>query len=49
MVGDAVEQGRGHFGVAEHGRPFAEREVRSDDDPGTLLKLADEVEQQLSS
>src|SRR3546814_221027 len=41
------EQRRGHFGVAEHGRPFAEGEVRGDDDAGPLIKLADEVEQQL--
>src|SRR3546814_620120 len=43
------EQRRGHFGVAEHGRPFAEGEVRGDDDAGPLIKLADEVEQQLPS
>src|SRR3546814_8085431 len=49
VVGDAVEQRRGHFGVAEHGRPFAEGEVRGDDDAGPLIKLADEVEQQLPS
>src|SRR3546814_19926588 len=49
VVGDAVEQRRGHFGVAEHGRPFAEGEVRGDDDAGQLIKLADEVEQQLPS
>ena len=29
VVGDAVEQGRGHLGLAEHCRPFAEREARS--------------------
>ena len=49
VVGDAVEQGRGHLGIAEHGRPFAEGEVRGDDDAGPLIKLADEVEQQLPS
>jgi hypothetical protein len=48
-VGDAVEQRRGHLGIAEHGRPFAEGEVRGDDDAGPLIKLADEVEQQLPS
>src|SRR3546814_18415884 len=49
VVVDAVEQRRGHFGVAEYGRPFAEGDVRGDDDAGPLIKLADEVEQQLPS
>lgn len=46
---NAVEQRRGHLGIAEDGRPLAEREVRGDDDAGALIKLADEVEQQLPS
>src|SRR3546814_16384470 len=49
VVGDAVEQRRGHLGIAEDGGPLAEREVRGDDDAGALIKLADEVEQQLPS
>ena len=49
VVSDPAEQGRGHLGLAEHCRPFAEREARSDDDAGALIKLADQVEQQLLS
>src|SRR3546814_2117522 len=49
VVGDAVEQRRGHLGIAEDGGPLAEREVRGDDDAGALIKLDDEVEQQLPS
>src|SRR3546814_14970944 len=49
VVGDAVEQRRGHLGIAEDGGPLAEREVRGDDDAGALIKLADAVEQQLPS
>jgi hypothetical protein len=49
VVGGAVEQRHGHLGIAEDGRPLAEGEVRSDDDFGALMKLADEVEQQLPS
>src|SRR3546814_230123 len=49
VVGDAVEQRRGHLGIAEDGGPLAEREVLGDDDAGALIKLADEVEQQLPS
>src|SRR3546814_6299859 len=37
------------LGIAEDGGPLAEREVRGDDDAGALIKLADEVEQQLPS
>ena len=47
MVGQTVEQGRGHLGVAEDGRPFAEGEVGGDDDRGALVEPAHEVEEQL--
>ena len=46
-MGDAVEQRRSHLGITEDGRPLAEGEVGGDDDAGALIKLADEVEQQL--
>ena len=41
MVGQPIEQRGGHLGVAEHARPFAESEVRGDDDRGTLVEPAD--------
>ena len=47
MMGQAVEQGCGHLGVAEDGRPFAEGEVGGDDDRGALVEPAHEVEEQL--
>ena len=47
MVGQTVEQGRGHLGVAEDGRPFAEGEIGGDDDRGALVEPAHEVEEQL--
>ena len=34
---EAVEQGGRHFGVAKHAGPFAEGEVRGDDDGGALV------------
>lgn len=49
VVGDAVEQGRGYLGIAEHGRPFAEGEVGRDDHRGPLVELAEQVEQQLAA
>ena len=49
MVSEPVEHGRRHLGIAEHGRPLAERQVGGADDRGTLVKLADEVEQQLAT
>ena len=49
MVGQAVEQGCGHLGVAEDGGPFAESEVGGDDDRGALVEPAHQVEQQLAA
>ena len=45
-MGEAVEQGSGHFRVAEHRGPFAEAEVGGDDDAGAFVKLAQQVEEQ---
>ena len=42
----AIEQGRRHLGVSEDGGPFAEAEIRRDDDAGSLVELAQQVEQQ---
>ncbi len=47
MMGDAIEQRGGHLGIAEHGGPFAERQVGGDDHRCAFVKLADQVEQQL--
>jgi hypothetical protein len=49
VVGEAVEERRGHLGVAEDGRPFTEGEVGGDDDGGLLVETADEVEEQLTT
>src|SRR5271166_7206583 len=47
VMGEAVEQRGRHLRIAEHARPFAEGEVGRDDDRGSLIKTADQVEQQL--
>src|SRR5207344_1633621 len=49
VVSQAVEQRGGHLGVAEHARPFAECQIGGDDDGGSLVKPADEVEQELTA
>jgi hypothetical protein len=49
MVSQAVEESRGHPGVAEDGGPFAEGEVCGDDDRGALVEAADEVEKELAA
>ena len=49
MMGDAIEERGGHLGIAEHGGPFAEREVGGDDNAGLLVELADQMEQQLAA
>ena len=37
---EAVEERGGHLGITEHAGPFAEAEVRSDDDAGALVEFA---------
>ena len=49
MVGKAVEQGGGHFGVAEDARPFAEGEIGGDDDRGALVEPVDQMKQHLAA
>jgi hypothetical protein len=46
MVREAIEERRRHFGVTEHRGPFAEAEIGGDDDAGSLVKFAEQVEQQ---
>jgi hypothetical protein len=38
VMGEAVQQGRGHLGVAEHTRPVGEGQVGGDDDGGALVQ-----------
>ena len=45
-VGQAVEERRGHLGVAKDRGPFAEAEVGGDDDAGAFVELAQEMEEQ---
>ena len=49
MVGEAVEECRGHLCVAEDGRPFAKGEVGCDDDRSSFVEFADQVEQELAA
>src|SRR5208283_3240543 len=46
VMGQAIEQGRRHLGVAKNPGPFAEAEVGGDDDAGALVKLAEQMEEQ---
>jgi hypothetical protein len=45
VVGEPIQQGGGHLGVAEHVGPFAEAEVCGDDNTGALVEFAEQVEQ----
>ncbi len=45
-MSEAIEQSRRHLGVPEDGGPFAEAEIRRDDDAGPLIELAQQLEQQ---
>ena len=45
-MGDAVEQGRGHLGIAENPAPFREGQVGGDDQRCLFVELTDQMEQQ---
>ena len=49
MMREAVQHGRGHLGVTEDGRPFAECQVGGDNDRRSFVELADEMEEQLTA
>ena len=49
MMGEAVEQGGGHLGVAEHACPLAEAQVCCDDDAGALIEFAQQMKEKGSS
>jgi hypothetical protein len=47
VVSEAIEQRCGHLGIAKNARPFAECEIRRDDDRRAFVEAADGVEQEL--
>ena len=49
MMGQAIEQGGGHFGIAKDTAPLGEGQIGRDDHAGALVKLGQQVEQQRSS
>src|SRR5580658_10177912 len=49
MMSETIEQSRGHLRIAEHARPFAERQVGRHDHRCPLVEAADQMEQELSA
>ena len=49
VMGQAIEHGGGHLGIAEHLRPIGEGEVGGDQQRCVFVELADQMEQQLSA
>ena len=49
VMGEAVEECRGHLGITEHASPFTEAEVGGDDNAGLLVESREQVEQQCSA
>src|ERR1019366_1156744 len=47
MMGETIEQSRGHLWIAEHARPFAKSEIGRHDHRGALVEAADHMEQKL--
>jgi len=45
VVGDAVQEGCGHLGIAENMCPFREAEFGGDDQRGLFVEFADQVGQ----
>ena len=45
-MGQTIEQGGRHLGVAEDGCPFAEAQIGGDDDAGAFVERAQQMEQQ---
>jgi hypothetical protein len=45
-VGQAIEECGCHLGVPKDGGPFAEAQVRGDDDAGAFVELAQQMEEQ---
>jgi hypothetical protein len=45
-VGEAIEQPCYHLGFAEHDRLFAEAQIGRDDDAGSLVEFAQQMEEQ---
>ena len=45
VVGETIQQGGGHLGIAEHACPLAKAEVGGDDDTGLLVEFAEQMEQ----
>jgi hypothetical protein len=43
-MGEPIKQRGGHLGIAEHGAPFAEGQVRGDDEGDALVELADQMD-----
>ena len=44
MVGQAIEHGGGHLGIAEHLRPIGEGEISGDQEGSVFVELADQME-----
>ena len=45
VVGQAVQQGRSHLGVAKHAGPFAKAQVGGDHHAGAFVKRRQQMEQ----
>ena len=43
MMGEAIEHGGGHLGVAEHLRPIGEGEISGDQQRRVFIEFADQV------
>ena len=49
MMGDAIKQSCGHFGISKDGAPFTKLQVGSDDDTGIFIEFTDEVKEQCAT
>ena len=49
MMREAIEESGRHLGIAKDAGPFAEAQVGRDDDTGSLIELAEQMEEQCAA
>jgi len=45
MMGEAIQQGGGHLGIAEDIGPFTQTQLGGDNDAGAFVQFAEQMEQ----
>jgi len=49
VMGESIQERRGHLGVAEHAGPFREAQVRGNDHADVFIQFGQQVKQQCTT